>query len=104
LAGLRFGSGETRPDTASALDSLAEILRLYPGTRLEIFGHTDDQEGPDRQSLSLRRAEFAKAYLESLGIAPERLQAFGAGDSRPLQPNRSGAARMGNRRVELRAR
>ena len=101
LAGLSYASGSEKPDSTGILDTLAERLKIYPGIRLEIWGHTDDVEGPDRKDLSLRRAVFIKTYLDSLGISADRLEVRGFGDKEPLQPNRSGAARMLNRRVEL---
>ena len=104
VAGLTFASGLEKPDSVPVLDSLARQLRLYPGMLIEIRGHTDNVEAPDKEGLSLRRAEFVKQHLESLGINPERLRASGAGDKEPLQQNRSGAARMRNRRVDLHIR
>jgi OOP family OmpA-OmpF porin len=104
LFGLSFASGSETPESTGVLDSLAERLRLYPGVRLEIRGHTDDVEGPDKQVLSLGRAEFVRAFLDSLGIAPHRLETRGFADYDPMQPNRSGAARMRNRRVEIHVR
>lgn len=47
------------------------------------------------------RARSVMARLVSLGVAPERLQAQGFGETRPAGANDSAAGRQMNRRVEM---
>jgi len=41
------------------------------------------------------------AYLVAHGIAPERLEAVGLGQARPIADNATPSGRAANRRVEL---
>jgi OmpA-OmpF porin, OOP family len=66
-------------------------------------GHTDSQ-GDDayNQELSERRAGAVRQYLiETYGIAADRLEAEGFGESRPVADNETPEGRQQNRRVEL---
>lgn len=97
-----FGSAELRPNTYSALDLAADVLRRNPRMRIRIIGHTD-HIGTARynQGLSERRAAAVRDYLISAGIAPERLQAFGRGETAPIAPNETREGRARNRRSEF---
>lgn len=94
--------------TASArsiLDDVAGIIAANPHIRVEIVGHTDSS-GSDsyNQALSERRADAARAYLESTGVSASRLSAVGRGESSPVADNSTREGRAANRRVELTAR
>ena len=94
--------------TASArsiLDEVAAITAANPHVRVEIVGHTDSS-GSDsyNQSLSERRAQAARAYLESIGVSGARLSALGRGESSPVADNSTSEGRAANRRVDLTAR
>lgn len=86
----------------SNLDDLVQILNRYPGVNLTIEGHTDDV-GNDayNQTLSQKRTESVKSYLESKGISGSRLTAVGYGKTRPIASNKTAQGRAKNRRVEL---
>lgn len=98
------GRGVIKPESDALLEEIAEILAEHPEVeRLRIEGHTDSQ-GPARDNLSLSqaRADAVRARLVSLGIAPDRLEAIGYGEERPLEEQeRSPADRAANRRVEF---
>ncbi|CAH1000587.1 Peptidoglycan-associated lipoprotein [Neolewinella maritima] len=85
------------------LDRLATLLREQPAVSVEIAGHTDDV-GTEaaNQTLSERRARRVKAYLETQGIAAERITAVGYGESRPVATNATEAGRASNRRTTFR--
>jgi len=86
------------PSSHAALGKLAAELRAQPQVRLRIVGHTDRLGESDKnQVLSEQRAAAVKAYLVKAGVAPERLETTGYGDTRLLYP--SPDAR--NRRVEV---
>jgi outer membrane protein OmpA-like peptidoglycan-associated protein len=100
-----FDSGKAtiQARSHSLLDDVAATLQRYPGiTKIEVQGHTDDQ-GADAANLTLSqgRSEAVVAYLVSKGVAAERLVARGYGETAPLEPNTSSAARANNRRVEF---
>ena len=66
--------GALRPDAAEELDKLAVLLKQHPILRIEIAGYTDSRASSDYNTgLSRRRAEAAKDYLVSKGIAAGRL-------------------------------
>ena len=85
------------------LDRLANLLREQLEVSVEIAGHTDDV-GTEaaNQDLSERRARRVKAYLESQGIAAERITAVGYGETRPVAPNTTEEGRASNRRTTFR--
>jgi len=79
-------------------------MKANPDWQLTIAGHTDAHGPPSyNMALSERRAQAAKAYLESSGISAQRLRASGFAGSRPLAPN-DGPLTFLNRRVEFHGR
>lgn len=91
------------PVSEALLTEVAELLLAHPElARIRIEGHTDTQGSASYNlDLSRRRAESVRAFLVEQGVAPERLDAEGFGEQRPLVEERSGADRARNRRVEF---
>ena len=92
--------------TAQAREILAgnaEWLRQNPDAKLAIEGHCDER-GSDEYNLALgqRRADVAKNYLVSLGIAAERLTSISYGEERPAVAGSNESAWSQNRRAEFR--
>jgi uncharacterized repeat protein (TIGR01451 family) len=84
------------------LRELAEVLQEYPDLRVRIEGHTDAVGTESyNQRLSERRALAVRDFLVGLGIAPERLEWVGYGESRPIASNDTPAGRAKNRRTEF---
>ncbi len=97
-----------KPRSFEVLEALAALLKANPQiTLLEIQGH--DPEDSNRYSIKLseRRARSVREFLLAQGVAPERLEARGYGESMPLVPvtGLSGRAlkeaRATNRRIDL---
>lgn len=89
-------------ESKELLDVVASILTKYPAVKLLVEGHTDNQgQAPINLRLSEQRARACTTYLARQGIAEERMQAIGYGDTQPLVPNDSEEARKRNRRVEF---
>jgi outer membrane protein OmpA-like peptidoglycan-associated protein len=84
------------------LVNLAASLKKYPKTDAMIVGHTDNA-GPDayNQGLSERRARAARNFLVAQGVAANRVQIAGRGESEPVETNDSAEGRQQNRRVEV---
>jgi outer membrane protein OmpA-like peptidoglycan-associated protein len=84
------------------LDKLANVLKQYPDTNIEILGHTDSN-GSDsyNQDLSERRANAAATYLRSQGVVNSRVSTRGMGESDPKVTNDTESGRAENRRVEF---
>ncbi|WP_419897470.1 OmpA family protein [Roseomonas sp. USHLN139] len=103
-----FDRSEIRADARPVLAQLAEVLRAYARSPVEIQGHTDSR-GSDayNQALSERRAASVQAWLQRQGVAAARLRTIGHGESRPVAPNQQAdgrddpAGRQRNRRVEF---
>ena len=104
VRGINFetASAAIKKSSHALLDQAVKVFTQYPTLRIEISGHTDDQGEDDmNMRLSDDRAAAVKAYLVDKGIAPERLIAVGFGETRPIAPNKTGAGRAKNRRIEF---
>jgi outer membrane protein OmpA-like peptidoglycan-associated protein len=67
---------------------------------LMVEGHTDNKGGPSyNMNLSLNRANAVKKVLLSQGIAENRIQVKGYGDTNPVADNSTESGRAKNRRV-----
>jgi peptidoglycan-associated lipoprotein len=93
---------ELRPDARDALTKDAEFLRSYPDIRISIEGHCDER-GSTEYNLGLgeRRADAAKNYLVSLGIAAGRIDTVSWGKERPFCMEHNEACWQQNRRAHL---
>jgi len=107
---LEFGSGKgaLQPEIHNDMILVGKLLAWQSHLSLEIHGHTDNLPVPagsnfdNNQLLSLYRAENIRNYLiNELNIEPERVGAYGFGDTRPLADNFLASGRSENRRVEL---
>jgi outer membrane protein OmpA-like peptidoglycan-associated protein len=86
----------------SNLTSLAQSLQKYPNTNVLIVGHTDSTgTNAENMALSERRAEAAKNYLVSQGVARSRIRAEGRGSAEPVAPSDNEVDRERNRRIEV---
>ncbi|RKG86455.1 DUF11 domain-containing protein [Corallococcus sp. CA049B] len=85
------------------LSQVASLLRTHPELeRVRVEGHTDSQ-GDDAKNLDLsqRRADTVVSWLQKAGIAAERLEAVGQGETKPVDTNDTAKGRENNRRVEF---
>lgn len=91
-----------RPESYPQLNKLVKTLQTTRKLVIEIAGHTDNV-GDRRLNLALseNRAKVIRNYLIRSGIAENRLQANGYGDTRPAAPNDSEENKRKNRRVEF---
>jgi outer membrane protein OmpA-like peptidoglycan-associated protein len=84
------------------LDSVATVLKEYNKSVIEVAGHTDNVGSAEyNKALSERRAGTVASYLETRGLAMNRVIVVGAGLERPVASNATDAGRAQNRRVEL---
>jgi outer membrane protein OmpA-like peptidoglycan-associated protein len=97
-----FDQSDLGSGAQANLEKLARILKTYPDTDIQIFGHTDSNGSDEyNQSLSERRANAVSTYLVNNGIAVNRLIAKGMGESDPIVNNDTEETRAQNRRVEF---
>ncbi len=79
-----FAKWDLRPESMVSLDRLVETLNDNPNVTIELMSHTDSRGTPaDNIALSQKRAQSVVDYLISKGIAPDRLQAKGYGETHP---------------------
>ena len=96
------GAATLKPGADLALNRLAEFMRDNEKMRVIVEGHTDSQ-GADsyNEELSRERARAVADALAGRGIAPDRIEALGRGETYPVATNDSSAGRQQNRRVEI---
>ena len=101
---LFFATNKTRilKTSEEALNDLYMYLARNPQVRIKIIGHTDSV-GKDaaNQKLSDGRANEVRKDLIERGIATDRIQAEGRGETQPIDTNDTEEGRQNNRRVEI---
>ena len=97
-----FDSASLNRSAYGVLDRVADTLKEYDQTIIEVAGHTDSV-GSDayNQRLSERRAQAVADYITSRGVSGQRLMVVGAGEAHPVASNNTEAGRAENRRVEI---
>src|SRR6185437_9711451 len=93
---------DVKPAMQMQLTKIAQALAAVPDQKLLIEGHTDS-DGPNEYNLSLSesRAESVQKILLAGGIAAERMEIKGFGESKPIAGNSTPAGKAQNRRVEI---
>ena len=95
-------SAEIDPSFYKVLNSVNLVVKKYNKTVVEIAGHTDSTGAADyNQKLSERRANAVAQYLQTQGLASNRVVTIGAGETKPVADNSTTEGRQANRRVEL---
>ncbi len=95
-------SAKIDPAFMAEIEKVADFLKQYPETNIEIHGHSS-LEGPESYNLALseRRAKSVAAALnQDFGIDSSRVSTFGHGETRPLINEESPEANVQNRRIE----
>ena len=96
-------SHKIKGESYKTLKEIGQLLQDDPELRLSIEGHTDS-DGSEEHNLTLsqNRANSVRDYLISTyNVKPERLQAEGWGESKPIDTNETAEGKANNRRVEL---
>ena len=105
LKGIVFetGKADIKPESETVLNEVLESLKDNPDVRVEISGHTDNVGSDENnRTLSLNRANSVKAWLAARGIAADRMETKGYGESQPTATNDTPEGRQENRRIEMR--
>ena len=77
-----FDDDKILPDAEADLQFLVDLMNQYPEMRIQLLSHTDAQGNDSyNQKLSQRRAESAKKWMVEKGIAEDRIEAVGKGES-----------------------
>lgn len=96
------GRAAIKPNFAPVLNHFATSLNQNAVTTVTIIGHTDST-GSDaiNNPLSVDRANAARDYLVSRGVARTRIATDGRGSREPVADNNTQQGRDKNRRVEI---
>jgi peptidoglycan-associated lipoprotein len=94
-----FDRYELSPDARAILKANANWLKSNPSAKIQIEGHCDER-GTVEYNLALgsKRAEAAKDYLSSLGVAGDRLSVISYGEEIPVCKEQSESCWEKNRR------
>ncbi len=94
-----FDKSFIRDDAKPTLAKVAEYLKNNKGAKIQIEGHCDER-GTSEYNMALgdRRANAARKYLESLGVASGSLSTISFGKEKPLDPGHDEDAWAKNRR------
>ena len=79
-----YNKATLRPESMVELDKLVETMEDNPTITIELNSHTDYIGSDDANiTLSNKRAQSVVNYLVSKGIASDRMQSKGFGESSP---------------------
>ncbi len=82
--------------------TVSDSLQSYPGSTVQVIGHTDNTgDASYNQGLSERRTNAVADVLMDGGVAFSRINAIGRGEDQPTASNLTPEGRAQNRRVEI---
>ena len=98
-----FDKANLHSSAIAKLDKTAAWMQKNPQANIEIAGNCDER-GTNEYNMALgeRRANSAKKYLVSMGIASDRIATISYGEERPVDPGHNEAAWAKNRRNNYR--
>ena len=96
------GSYSISPAFQATLDKVAQSLRDYPNSLVDVYGHTDTVgTTASNQRLSEERARAVTNYLIGRGVASSRIRWQGFGETQLKVATNDGVNEPLNRRVEI---
>lgn len=103
--GLNFdvGRADIKPEYFGLLRKIQAAIDVFPGSHVEVQGHTD-AFGADESNMRLseRRARAVQQYLLSnMQLRAVTIDAVGYGETVPLANNETPEGRLRNRRIDL---
>ncbi|WP_299348721.1 OmpA family protein [uncultured Shimia sp.] len=91
-----------RPGLVDDLGAVANSLKKYPNSVVQVIGHTDSSGSAEHnQTLSEDRANAVADKLMDAGVAFERIETVGRGEDQPVASNLTEEGKAQNRRVEI---
>ena len=107
-----FPSGETdiSPPGVQVLTQVGGILKHTEDKQIRVEGHTDNvaihpklqKKYPTNWELSVTRATNVVRFLQDkVGIEPQKLEAVGYAEYKPIATNKTNQGRAKNRRIEI---
>jgi outer membrane protein OmpA-like peptidoglycan-associated protein len=102
--GIRFDVNKAtiRPESMGTITEIVQLMQTHNDLKFRIEGHTDSDGSAElNQQLSEARAKAVRNKMIEMGIAKDRLDSAGHGQSTPIAPNDSVEGKAQNRRVEF---
>ena len=97
-----FNKSTLKPEAKAQLDKFAAEMADMPETNINVYGHTDNVgTAAANKKVSDQRAATVAKYLNTKGIASNRVVAEGLSFDFPVADNSTEAGRAQNRRVEI---
>lgn len=97
-----IGQATLKPESRASLQKIGGVLAKYEKTDITIAGHTDSTGSlSTNQTLSERRAQAVRDYLNTQNVDTSRLKITGFGPGAPIASNDTAEGRSQNRRVEI---
>ena len=105
ITGIAFGVGsaELRVGQEVVVERLATAVKLFPGSSVQVAGHTDDTGSRTANlRLSRRRADTVARLLEQhLNLVEGAITTEGFGPDQPVALNNTDEGRASNRRIDV---
>lgn len=102
--GIRFDVGKAtiRPESMGVINEIYKMMDAHPELKFSVEGHTDS-DGDDLSNIELsnERAMAVANKLIAMGIASDRFETKGFGESKPIDTNDTPEGKANNRRVEF---
>jgi outer membrane protein OmpA-like peptidoglycan-associated protein len=102
--GITFDVGKStiKPESMGEINRIAKLMTDNPDLKFSVEGHTDSTGKADaNQKLSDERSAAVVVKLVEMGVAKDRLQPAGKGQTSPIADNGTDEGRAKNRRVEF---
>lgn len=97
-----FDRASLADEAKAILEKHALWLQSHRAAKIRVEGHCDERGTVEYNlALSQKRAQAARDYLVSLGVAPDRLRTVSYGKERPLDRANSEEAWARNRRAHF---
>jgi outer membrane protein OmpA-like peptidoglycan-associated protein len=97
-----FNRDSVKSRFVPTLENVAGVLRDYPQTTVDVYGHADSVGSESyNQDLSERRAMNVASIMIGGGVIRQRVAVTGFGETRPIASNATDEGRARNRRVEV---
>jgi peptidoglycan-associated lipoprotein len=97
-----FDSNLLSDSAREALDQVAKLMRDHSEFEVTIEGHCDERGTSEyNQALGDRRANAAREYLVTAGVAREHIQVISYGEERPFAEGHGEAVWALNRRAQF---
>jgi OOP family OmpA-OmpF porin len=77
----KSGAAGLQQSDLARLDTIADVLRQSPESKVQIVGYTDAVGDPEKNlELSQKRSEVVKGYLQAKGVTADQMQVQAKGE------------------------